>query len=865
MADTRQRTTWGSRFRFLARAIGLTGLAAIVTGLALAVAAFPPVDLNTTAGWKTLPDVLSAASKGAHGDLARGAAWAIVGGLGAVVFAFLVEALGLLAGASGRAAAGTSATVGAVAAIVLLVLVNLYSFNHTGRVDCTRDKRFTLPPNLAAELSKLRTSAPTTIVVLQMHNFGTLSPKRDSYTKAAEEKVTEKVKDLVDQFREFGPQFNVVVLDSEAFEYDEELKKLTKDSPELKSAIAAAPENSIFFHANKRVQRLSFNEFMQLDKTASKEADGGRANLVLLPQGIDTFARRVLTVQERRPKVAVCVVHEWLSTAVTEGTKPYTLAGMKKSLTDNGFDVVDVLLKKNWEDSTKELEPAAYTFEESKLERLEAEADSARDAVQSAKDDVKLLAIVTKEANDETGRTTLRERVEFFNELGRGAQLREWTELFAAFRRWGGRGQPVTAENEGELKALVMAGLAAQVKRADEQVKEAEAEQREAEAKVTAAEADERSVEDRRIADVKAKLIRLVADVDLLIVPRHTLMNVAPRTGVPPTLHQLDKKQVDVMRGFMLAGKPVLACVGSAATPGAPGAGDGFETLLADRGIELGRETVLYEAERKALAAARTGGQIGGGGAAEIPPLVFTTEPPTGSKVSPIAAALQLSGRTVEQKLDIKLFAPRPVYLAGALDGKTTSAAEFVFTAPAAWNEDRPLPTSDQAGRITYLPRYDPTPEGDPKRNTRAEERKASFPVGVAVESKLPVAVAYEDYESRQIAAVLNPFESGAGLALTRAAELPDRPMQRTVVFGSGHLFSGPRLDPPQEKLLLHSANWLTGREDRLPKSEQAAWQYPRVAMTDSEKTLWRWGAAVGMPLVAAYAGLLAMMRRRMR
>lgn len=862
--DSRQRTTWGSRFRFLTRALGLTGLLVVVVGAIMLYADLVPA-ARDFGGARAAGN--QARAGGASVYLAA-AVLLILGGLAAIAVALAVEALNLLLSATGRSTvANTTTMVGVVAALALLVLVNVYSFTHTGRIDCTRDQRFTLPPEIAGEMSKLRGNAPTTIVVLRMHNFGSLSPRRDSYTAAAEEKVTEKVKDLVDRFREFGPRFNVVVLDSEAFEYEEELKKLTKDAPELKSAIAAAPENSIFFHANKRVQRLSFNEFMQLDKTASKEADGGRANLVLLPQGIDTFARRVLTVQERRPKVAVCVTHEWLSTAVTDGTKPYTLAGMKKALTDHGFDVVDVLLKKNWEDNTKELEPAAYTFAESKLERLEAEADSARDAVQSAKDDVKLLAAVAKEAADETARTTIRERVEFYNALRRGAQLREWTELFAAFVRWGGRGQPVTAENEGELKALVTAGLAAQAKRAEEQVKEAEVELLDAEAKVKEAEADERAVEDRRIADVQAKLTRLVADVDLLIVPRHTLVTVSPRTGVPPSIHQLDKKQVEVMRGFMLAGKPVLACVGSAATPGAPGAPDGFEQLLADRGIELGRETVLYDAERKSLAAARTGGQIAGGGTADIPPLVFTAEPPAGSKVgpNPIANALRLSGRTVEQKLDIKLFAPRPVYLAHSLDGKTTFAAEFVSTAPAGWNEERPLTTADQSGRITYMPRYDPTPKDDPKRGTRAEERRASFPVGVAVESKLPVAVTYEDYEQRQIAAALNPFDNGAALALARTAELKERPMQRTVVFGSGHLFSGSQLDPPQEKLLLYSVNWLTAREDRLPKAEQPAWQYPRVAMDEREKTLWRVGAAVGLPLVAAYMGLLAMMRRRMR
>ncbi|MBY0459408.1 MAG: hypothetical protein K2V38_18950, partial [Gemmataceae bacterium] len=370
--DARQRTTWGSRFRFLARALGLTAVVTAVVGVAFALFSFPPLDLATPDGWKALPDVFKAATEKAHGELAEHAAWLMVGSTGVVAVALLVELLVVLFGATRRVAAGTSATLGIAAAVALLVMVNFYSLTHYARLDCTRDKRFTLPPDLASQLGKLRTNAPTTIVVLRMHNFGTLSPRRDAYTAAAEEKVTEKVRDLVDQFREFGPQFNVVVLDSEAFGYEEDLNRLTKDAPELKSAVEAAPENSIFFHANKRVQRLSFNEFMQLDKSASKLK--GSENLVLLPQGVETFARRVLTVQERRPKVAVCVVHEWLSTAATEGTKQYTLSGLRQSLTANGFDVVDVVLKKNWEDGTKELEPAAYTLDESKLERLEAEA-----------------------------------------------------------------------------------------------------------------------------------------------------------------------------------------------------------------------------------------------------------------------------------------------------------------------------------------------------------------------------------------------------------------------------------------------------------------------------------------------------------
>ena len=114
----------------------------------------------------------------------------------------------------------------------------------------------------------------------------------------------------------------------------------------------------------------------------------------------------------------------------------------------------------------------------------------------------------------------------------------------------------------------------------------------------------------------------------------------------------------------------------------------------------------------------------------------------------------------------------------------------------------------------------------------------------------------------------MSPILSVPASGLVQVAEHNDRQKQRTVVLGSGHMFNGAKLEPPQERLLLHSVNWLSGREDRLPKPATEAtpeWHYPRVALSDRDRDLWRLGALVGMPLVVAYAGLLVMMRRRMR
>jgi hypothetical protein len=770
-------------------------------------------------------------------------------------------------------AASTSATVATVAAVALLVFVNAYSFDHHARFDLTRGRQFTLPPELADRLRKLSPDAPTTIVVLQMHRtFGTLTDQRDSYTKAAEEKVTEKVKDLVDQFREFGPRFNVAVLDTEAFGYDRQLDELTKDAPELRSAIETAPENSIFFHANGRVQRLAFNEFLQLDKTASREANDGRGNLVLLPQGVENFARRVLTVQERRPKVAICVVHEWLSTAATTGQTEFSLAGLKRVLADHGFDVVDIILKRNWEDPNKPLKSAAYTIQESTLERFEAELDEARGQYRAAQNDVKIIVSIRR-AFDELPKEPFRDRGEFYQEFNRVAVIRGWQEILKGYRQWAGEEaqKQITESSEPELRAALAAAFARQVARAEQEVKDAEKTRNEADQRLATARRDERF---RQNADpgedeVKAKFASLLADVDVLIVPRYTLVNATIGRGVDPELHKLSKEQVEVIKEFMKKGKPVLACLGSLSGPGGfDGTGsDDLEKLIADRGIELGRDTVLYDVEAKAFAALKSGRQLGGS-AADIPPLVFVPLPEAvTAKPNPVGVAVRLTGRSVDQKLDLRLHAPRPVYLANGWQDRLTHAAEFVFTAPESWNEETPFLRRDRAtGRIAAVPRYEPTLRDDPKWGTHLAEQKGPFPVGVAIESKVPASWFDEAYTRQQaVAALLTPVDGVMSAALSVAANKLDRPTQRLIVFGSGNLFSGQKLEPAREKLLLHSVNWLTDRTDRLPKAELPPWSFPRVRMSERDATLWRLGMSVGLPLLAVYAGLMVMMVRRLR
>src|SRR5262249_4862093 len=133
----------------------------------------------------------------------------VLGGGAVVLFVLVLRALsGLSLIAGRRNAAATNAVLQAALIVALLVGVNYWSFLHYRRYDLTQSKQFTLPPLLAAQLANLRD--PTTIVVYQRHKtFGRLSEKPDNYDYAAERKVVEKVQDLVDLFREFGPQFHV--------------------------------------------------------------------------------------------------------------------------------------------------------------------------------------------------------------------------------------------------------------------------------------------------------------------------------------------------------------------------------------------------------------------------------------------------------------------------------------------------------------------------------------------------------------------------------------------------------------------------------------------------------------------------------
>ena len=231
-----------------------------------------------------------------------------------------------------------------ILASVLLVGVNVFSFFNYKRFDWTRDHSFTLPDDVRAELAKLR--GDTDIVVFQQHvSFGQRGEhKQDNYDLAAQKKIVEKVHDLAELFQDLGPRFRVQVLDIQDDDFEEKLKDIKARAPQLAEAIEKAPENSIFFWTGdqERLQRLSFNDVYQLDKVASQE----RNNLVLNDQGVDAFARKILNIEEKKPRVGIAVVHELLSVKTADPF--YGMPGLKKSLEARGFDYRDVILKAKW-------------------------------------------------------------------------------------------------------------------------------------------------------------------------------------------------------------------------------------------------------------------------------------------------------------------------------------------------------------------------------------------------------------------------------------------------------------------------------------------------------------------------------------
>ncbi|HEV2946509.1 MAG TPA: hypothetical protein VGX70_03985 [Gemmataceae bacterium] len=795
------------KWRFLIRLLGLTGMLAAGVGLVLLVG-LAGAGHGISLHWTDLaPNLQSLGMK----DLAVGLV--LLGGFLAVLALVVEIKVGINAIAGQRGAFGFNVILQILLAVVLLAGLNAFSFHHYLRFDWTRDREFTLSSELRTRLSELRDK--TKIIVLERHvALGQLGDKPDNYDSAAERKVVEKVKDLVEQFQEMGPQFEVTVLDVQEEGYQDKLDDLTRNDKELRSAIDDAPDNTIFFSANGKVTRLGFHDIYQLDKQSSQEANDGRGNLVLLYQGKEPFARKVLNIDEKKPRVALAVIHEILS---MEGSEELGMAGVKKTLTARGFDTQDVILKK-WSEFAPP-EPAVLTYDESKLERLEEE----------------LAGLDADIKNLEEGLKNLRPLVK----LWQNSSLDELTKKYADELK----GHKLTEEERRvnldrfKQQVALMDFLLIQQKEArDETLKEKKG--------LSA----DTLAEQRRISDLRAKTSRLLADCDLLIIPRMTLFNVARGERIPNRVYQLEQSQVEAVRDFLKAGKPVLICFGPTNEPA--GQMDQFNTPndkleddLAQLGIKLGKQTVLFNVESKSFAE-RRGNLMIMGANVEVPSVEFDW--PAGadqipgqaatvtSTLNPIRESLRLTARSLgkNQALDLRIRHPRPVYYIPTPGSSLAYDPTFMMTNTASWNEAQPFPTRERT------PRYEPSKSEALANDSVDKSRLGAFPIGVALETTVP-----KDWYTDKDA---------------KPAKV------RVAAIGQGGVFIGKTLPPAKEKLLLDVSNWLLGRDDLLTKGNDP-WQYPRVVLGDTQQALWQWGMRLGLPILFTYLGLIVLMVRRLR
>jgi hypothetical protein len=796
-----------SRWHLLLRLVGLTGLMVAIVGLVLVAVDREIPSESSESATVTLP-WMSISLK----ELGE---YLTIGGAILAALALLVElrlGLGLIAGR--RGAFGSNVLIQTALAAALVVGVNYFSFSHYLRFDWTRDHHFTLPEKVRQDLTNLR--GETTIVVYQLHkSFGQLANKPDMYDYAAERKVVEKVKDLVDQFRELGPQFRVVVLDVEEEGYSEKVKNLTNDAGPLREAIDQAPENSIFFYADGKVQRLGFQDVFELDKQESEK----KGNLVLLYQGVEPFARKLLNVDEKRPRIAVATIHEVLSMegASDIGTD-LGMRGVQKALSVRGFDTRDVLLKK-WGGFTGP-EAAAFTADESKFDKLEEDLSEVTAAIKNLEENQKELTRLTN--------------------LWTSSSLEDLTKQYADQLD----GKKVSESMRQQQLAVFKQNVTLLDLFLSQQ-----REEREALVKEKSGLNVDSIAEQRRMADLKAKTERLLADCDLLILPRLTLLNAPREDYIPNSLYYLDESQVAAIKDFLKAGKPVLALMGPPNEPANPRmppipGPDRLEEALTELGFRLPKQTILFNAESKSYAE-RRGGLVILGKEPELPPVQFDWQAGAGQplakeatlvaeKPNPIRESMEVNVHSLgkNQKLDLILRHPRPVYYEAPTGTSPKFEPVFMMTDPACWNENQPFATRERT------PRYEPTKAGDRTWGTRNEERPGPFPIAAAAETTLPVTW-YADKAAT------------AGTA-------------RVAVIGHGGIFVGRSLSPVREKLLLDTCNWLLGRDDLLTKAENR-WEYPRVELSEQGHLLWQWGTRLGLPVLFAYVGLMVLMVRRLR
>jgi hypothetical protein len=559
--------------------------------------------------------------------------------------------------ATSRGAVGGNALVQILIAAALLVAGNLFAAFHYVRWDWTRDHAFTLSPAIAKQMSELRDD--TDIVVVVKH--GGADP--DRYDLAAEKKIVEKVTDLAGLFQDAGPRFHVRTLDVQDENFDEKVDDLRekekteareRGEPEtspLADAILAAPESSIFFRSRGKVQRLAFHDVYQVNKEKSID------NLVLDYQGAEPFARVIFGIEQKKPRVSMAVVHPAL--ALASNHPILSMSGAKKALEAQGFVVNDILLRKLDPEGELSPEMAALSFDEGRFEQIEdilADIDGAVQAMEAnmpkARKDLAFWKSPLEEINKKYVYIALLDS-------GRQAVIPRDTLKQLDDRKIRYKMVPVDEEDRtGKLQILNR-----EVALYEQQLEEAQKERAKLVKEQRGLNVDELA-ERKRIADVEAKMKQLLADTDLLILPRFTILNLPTNQAISNKAHKLDDAQLKAIKAFMKAGKPVMFLLGPVNEKrdmpdfGGGADDDRLEAALVDLGIVMPKQVILYSKEMSEFNERKAG--ILSGRELKLPDVVVSWPPGAGevskysgpNRVNAIRDSLRLTALSMLRRKD---------------------------------------------------------------------------------------------------------------------------------------------------------------------------------------------------------------------
>ncbi len=853
MALNKKTTATGKWLHLLTRMCGLTGALALLAGLFFSLVT---------------------------DDAMISLGFFIAGGV-AVVLALAVELRGVFdVLGSRRGAVGFNVLAQFVVVLVLVIGANVFSFTHYLRIDLTRDQQFTLEDKFRQQLLQLR--GDTDIVVYYAHrSFGqTAETKQDNYDFAAARKIVEKIKDLAEQFQDLGPRFRVHVLDEQDKLKEKKFLNIKKNvSEKLADEILKAPENSIFLFSKEQesIQRISFSDIYHLDRQASIE----KKNLVLQYQGVGPFARKVFNVEEKRPHVGLAVIHPLLGFQ-NEDIPFYTMSGTRKTLERYNFQTTDIMLKKLDGDGDLTDEPTILTYDESRFEQIEDELEDIKESLPKFEKDLKEAKELFKFWNESTLAELNKKYVYYFRQDGlQGITLR--TEMADA-KKSGISFKFIDVDDDDQKNRT------STYRQATNQLQGLVEKYRADEESLTKERGTlrvDQLMEKRRVSDLELKAKNLLANIDVLIVPRITIIDATVGQVIPNRVHRIEKAQLSAVKWFMKQGKGVLFLLGPTneprEMPDQPGkAADEVEPMLREIGFVLPKQTVLFNAEMREFNERKTGvarfGKTKEKRKFEVPGLRLDETTSTRfmdkkrEAFSPhaIRTSLATMNRALGAKEsdEIRMRYSRPVYyvpptfepkaasgvvgslampgFAGPLLASThwtgsawlsrakqvpDDSAVFLVTREESWNEDHPFIAKDK------VPTYSASPDDDWRKGTVEEVRRGPFPVGIAVEATLPSAWFEKDSET-----IRKP---------------------RIVVVGSGNAFVGTDLPPVKQRAFLDMVNWLAGRDDLLVR-DVATWQYPRAEIGEADRRYW-FGLAAALPVLCLYFGFMVLMVRNVR